>query len=166
MVRAVSGGGSSRPATCLTGATPVSVSRQTGLLEPDASLGYMSDQDRHSSPDDFDARLRAAQERTPGGRKRRRKFAGKREEGANQGLGLALRIGTELVAGLIIGVVIGWFLDRWLGTKPLFLILFFLLGSGAGMLNVYRTVSGMGHAVGYKPPPVAKNDDERGDNTG
>ena len=70
-----------------------------------------------------------------------------------------------MVAGLIVGVVIGLLLDRWLGTKPLFLILFFLLGAGAGMMNVYRTVSGMGHAVGYKPPPKTK-DDGRGDNTG
>jgi ATP synthase protein I len=30
------------------------------------------------------------------------------------------------------------------------MILFFFLGAGAGMLNVYRTVSGIGHAVGYE----------------
>ena len=79
---------------------------------------------------------------------------------------MALRIGTELVAGLAVGVVIGWLLDRWLGTKPLFLILFFILGSAAGIMNVFRTVSGMGHAVGYKPPPGQKKDDGRGDETG
>ncbi len=79
---------------------------------------------------------------------------------------MALRIGTELVAGLAVGVVIGWLLDRWLGTKPLFLILFFILGSAAGIMNVFRTVSGMGHAVGYKPAPGQKKDDGRGDETG
>ena len=68
------------------------------------------------------------------------------------GLSLALRIGTELVAGIAVGVGIGLLLDWWLGTKPLFMILLFLLGAAAGMMNVYRTMSGIGHGVGYKPP--------------
>lgn len=126
----------------------------------------MSDKDRRPSSDDFNARLRAAQERDAGSGKRRGRFAEKRDTSAGKGIGLALRIGTELVAGLVVGVVIGWLLDRWLETKPLFLILFFLLGAAAGMLNVYRTVSGMGHAVGYKSPPGKEKDDGRGDDTG
>lgn len=126
----------------------------------------MSDKDRHSSPDDFDARLRAAREKGAGGRKRRGHLPKQRDEGAGKGIGLALRIGTEMVAGVVLGAAIGWGLDRWLETRPLFLILFFLLGSAAGMLNVYRTVSGIGHAVGYKPPPSDDEDDRRGDNIG
>lgn len=126
----------------------------------------MSDKDRQSSPDDFDARLRAAQERGAGGKKRRGHIPKDGDESAGKGIGLALRIGTELVAGVILGAAIGWFLDRWLETRPLFLILFFVLGSAAGMLNVYRTVNGMGHAVGYKPPPGDDKNDRGGDNTG
>lgn len=53
-------------------------------------------------------------------------------------LGMALRLGTELVAGLVVGVAVGYALDRWLGFRALFLILFSLLGSAAGMLNVLR----------------------------
>jgi ATP synthase protein I len=70
-----------------------------------------------------------------------------------KGLALAFRISAELVGGLIVGVGIGWLLDRWLGTKPWLLIVFFLLGSAAGLVSVMRTVSGMGHGVGYRPAP-------------
>ena len=54
---------------------------------------------------------------------------------------LALRVGTEMVSALIVGVGIGYFLDYWLDTRPWFLVLFFFLGAGAGILNVYRAAS-------------------------
>ncbi len=44
----------------------------------------------------------------------------------------------ELVSALAIGVGIGWLLDRWLGTRPIFLGIFVLLGGAAGVLNVWR----------------------------
>jgi ATP synthase protein I len=47
-------------------------------------------------------------------------------------------------------------LDYWLETSPLMLVVFFFLGSAAGFLNVYRAVSGYGHAAGY-----SLNDDEQ-----
>ncbi|MEC8516240.1 MAG: AtpZ/AtpI family protein [Pseudomonadota bacterium] len=59
------------------------------------------------------------------------------------------RVATELVAGVIVGAFIGWALDRWLGTSPLFLVMLFFLGAAAGMLNVWRMVSGRGMATGY-----------------
>jgi ATP synthase protein I len=65
------------------------------------------------------------------------------------GYSMAIRIGTELVAALIVGVGIGYFVDNWLDTKPWFLVLFFFLGSAAGILNVYRAANGLGMAVGY-----------------
>ena len=79
------------------------------------------------------------------------------------GVGLALRIGVELVSAVFLGVVVGLFLDKWLETGPLFLVLFLFLGAAAGFLNVYRTVTGIGLAVGYKPPPEKSNDDEEED---
>lgn len=49
-----------------------------------------------------------------------------------------MRVGVELVAGVIVGAGLGLLTDRWLGTSPLFLIVFFILGTlGAGM-NIYR----------------------------
>ncbi len=53
-------------------------------------------------------------------------------------LGKAFRLVTELVIGLVIGGAIGWYLDQWLGTTPIMLLIFFILGVAAGVLNVMR----------------------------
>ncbi|GHE03393.1 ATP synthase protein I [Allgaiera indica] len=55
----------------------------------------------------------------------------------------AWRMVTELVAGLGIGFVIGYALDAWLGTKPLFLVVFILLGFAAGVNVMLRTAKEM-----------------------
>ena len=59
------------------------------------------------------------------------------------------RVATELVAGVVVGALIGWALDRWLDTSPLFLLVMFFLGAIAGMLNVWRVFTGRGLAAGY-----------------
>jgi len=56
-------------------------------------------------------------------------------------LGVGLRVGVELVSALVVALAIGWGLDRWLHTMPLFLVIFVLLGGAAGVLNVWREVS-------------------------
>lgn len=50
-----------------------------------------------------------------------------------------VRIAVDLVAGIAVGIGMGWALDRWLGTKPWLLVLFTLFGFAAGVLNVVRT---------------------------
>ncbi|MGF1627025.1 MAG: AtpZ/AtpI family protein, partial [Alphaproteobacteria bacterium] len=47
------------------------------------------------------------------------------------------------VAGLVAGVAIGVALDAWLDTGPWLLITFFILGSGAAFMNVYRVARAM-----------------------
>lgn len=104
---------------------------------------------------DFDSRLRAAQKAAQGGAN------GSETDGKQPKtpMGWAFRIGVDLISALVVGVGIGWLLDDWLGTRPWMMILFFLFGAGAGIVNVYRTVNGLGMAVGYKPAsdtPAAK----------
>ncbi len=97
-----------------------------------------------NSPPPFkklDARLKALREKTD-----ERSGLGQRSDIPRSAMGYAFRIGVELVAGLLVGGVIGWLLDTWLGTLPLFLILFFFLGSAAGILNVYRAARQMERA--------------------
>jgi|SRR5271157_1943571 len=69
-----------------------------------------------------------------------------------QGLGLGVRIGIELVVAVVVATGLGWAIDRWFGTRPWGMIVLFFLGIAAGMLNVYRAVTGVGGAVGYRPP--------------
>lgn len=54
------------------------------------------------------------------------------------GWGVGLRAGVEVVSALVVGVALGWFLDRWLGTWPWLFLLFFVFGSVAGVMNVFR----------------------------
>ena len=58
-------------------------------------------------------------------------------------LGNAFKLGTELIAAVIVGTIIGFILDNWFGTKPWLIILFFFLGAAAGMLNVIKVANKM-----------------------
>ena len=56
-------------------------------------------------------------------------------------MAIFFRVGVELVSALLVGLAIGWGLDRLLGTRPLFLILLVFLGGIAGIINVWRLVA-------------------------
>ena len=58
-------------------------------------------------------------------------------------LGKALKISTELVAAVVVGSTIGFLLDNWFDTKPLFTICFFIMGVAAGILNVFKSAKKM-----------------------
>jgi ATP synthase protein I len=83
-----------------------------------------------------------------------------------QGVGFGFRIGLELVVAIGVATALGWAIDHWLGTRPWGIIVLFFLGVAAGMLNVYRAVSGIKTPVGYRYPPGgpgadAEDDDEK-----
>ena len=54
--------------------------------------------------------------------------------------GAGVQVGVELVAGVIGGGLIGYWLDRWFGTWPIMFLILFFLGAAAGMLNAYRYI--------------------------
>ena len=58
-------------------------------------------------------------------------------------MGSAFKLGTELVAAVSVGTIIGFILDSWFDTKPWLIIVFFFLGTAAGILNVIRTANRM-----------------------
>ena len=99
-------------------------------------------------PPDPLARLGEEIDKARAERVRRQPAVGERSA-LQQGLGLGLRIGIELVVAVVVATGLGWAIDRWLGTRPWGMIVFFFLGVAAGMLNVYRAVAGIGGAVGY-----------------
>ena len=69
-----------------------------------------------------------------------------------QGYGLALRLGADFVAGVVVGGAIGWGVDRLFGTSPWGLMVFLLLGFAAGILSVLRS-AGL-----VKPGPPGPDD--------
>ena len=93
----------------------------------------MTRDDRPPPLEDLDARLKAARSRQAD------KRDDKGEDHKTSEIGPALRVGSDLVAGVAVGTFIGWALDRWLGTQPWLMIVFFFLGAAAGFYNIYRS---------------------------
>lgn len=58
----------------------------------------------------------------------------------NSLLGQALRIGTELLAALLVAGALGYGLDRLIGTLPWFMLFGIAIGFAAGILNVARAM--------------------------
>lgn len=77
------------------------------------------------------------------------------------GMALAGRVTTELVAGIVVGTFIGWALDNWLGTTPTLMVVFFFLGSAAGMMNVWRALTGQGMAAGFVNEKSSQADENK-----
>jgi len=69
-----------------------------------------------------------------------RQAAQARTSGAGTGKAMAagFRVASELLAGVLVGAFIGWWVDRWLGSSPFALIGLTLVGTAGGFWNVYR----------------------------
>lgn len=61
-----------------------------------------------------------------------------KKEGSSS-MGIALKMGTEFVAAVFVASFIGFYVDKWLETTPVFIIIFFIIGSVAGIFNVVRS---------------------------
>src|SRR5579863_3665042 len=55
---------------------------------------------------------------------------------------LGARVLIEFISAIGVATLIGWQIDAWAHTGPLFLILFLLFGTAAGMVNIYGVVMG------------------------
>ena len=83
-------------------------------------------------PEDFKTRLKIAKSKI-------KKQTQLDSEKRGSFLGSAFKLGTELVSAVAVGTIIGFILDSWFDTKPWLIIIFFFLGTAAGILNVIRT---------------------------
>jgi ATP synthase protein I len=90
-----------------------------------------------SETSDLAARIRKVQEA--------RAAADVSQQASRQGdmstLARGLRIGAEFVAASLVGSGIGYLIDMFAGTAPWALLIMFMLGFGAGILNVTRVVA-------------------------
>ena len=87
-------------------------------------------------PEDFKTRLKIAKSKI-------KKQLDEENEKRGSFMGNAFKLGTELVAAVAVGTIIGFILDSWFDTKPWLIINFFFLGAIAGMLNVIRAAKRM-----------------------
>ena len=89
-----------------------------------------------TTPEDFKTRLKIAKSKI-------KKQSSLNDEKRGSFMGNAFKLGTELVAAVGVGTIIGFILDSWFGTKPWLIIIFFFLGAAAGILNVIRAANRM-----------------------
>ena len=92
-------------------------------------------------PDDeaaLSARLQRLGERLNQASRQPENVSTPRQSTDMSGFARGFRLSSELVAGVAVGALIGWLVDRWLGISPWGLIVFLLLGFAAGVLNVMR----------------------------
>jgi len=97
------------------------------------------DQDGNARGDDLDKRRRALEAAIAARRPEPVDDGKAQSTGGLNGIGYALRLSSEFIAGVVVGAGIGWFIDRFAGTSPWGLIVFLLLGFVAGVLNVLRS---------------------------
>ena len=87
-------------------------------------------------PEDFKTRLKIAKSKI-------KKQLDNDNEKRGSFMGSAFKLGTELVAAVAVGTIIGFILDTLFDSKPWLIIIFFFLGAAAGMLNVIRAANRM-----------------------
>ena len=87
-------------------------------------------------PEDFKTRLKIAKSKI------KKQFVNENEKRGSF-MGSAFKLGTELVAAVAVGTIIGFILDTLFDTKPWLIIIFFFLGTAAGILNVIKTANRM-----------------------
>ncbi len=88
------------------------------------------------SDDKFKTRLKIAK------KKIKARKASKNEESPS-GIGVAFKMSTELVSAVVVGTIIGFFLDNLFGTKPWLILIFFFVGVIAGITNVVKSAKKM-----------------------
>ena len=74
-------------------------------------------------PEDFKTRLKIAKSKI-----KKQDLSNSKKKGSF--MGNAFKLGTELVAAVVVGTIIGFILDSWFGTKPWLIIIFFLHSVG------------------------------------
>lgn len=80
-----------------------------------------------------------------------------KDAGAPKGMAQAVRLSSEFLAGVIVGVILGLGCDQLAGTSPWGLIIFLFLGFSAGVLNILRSVGAV------SPSQIGKNGASRQD---
>lgn len=85
-------------------------------------------------------------------------FFKKRDSALWQSLSKVSLIGIHLVTCTFVGLLIGYYLDKWFNTKPWFLILFLIFGIAAGFKNMYIETKKLQQAEKEKSEEIKQKD--------
>ncbi|PYE90549.1 AtpZ/AtpI family protein [Phyllobacterium leguminum] len=111
-------------------------------------------------PEELDERRRRLEAELAKKGVRKKSSSPEERPDTSAGVAEAMKLSSEFIAGILVGAVIGWVIDRFAGTSPWGLIVFLLLGFGAGVLNILRS---MGHvAEGGIQPGRAPGENKKG----
>ena len=85
---------------------------------------------------EIDVRLKIAKKRINDNKR-------KNNQSRSSVVGNAFKISTELVSTVVVASIIGFILDSWFDTKPWLIIVFFVIGITAGIMNVVKSAKKM-----------------------
>jgi ATP synthase protein I len=68
------------------------------------------------------------------------RFNYKKHRGWIEHLSILMQIGLTMAGCIVFCFFVGFYLDRWIGTKGLFTVLFIFLGVIGGAVTVYRQI--------------------------
>jgi ATP synthase protein I len=127
-----------------------------------AHSGDKNQPDQHDSKlGDISSRLDELSSRLDAERKEHQKAeAPSANYGKAQDYSKGYRLVSEFVAGILVGAAVGYGLDRLFNTLPLFMIIFLMVGFGAGILNMARAANRVPPAGARLNTPPAADDDE------
>ncbi|MFZ5427912.1 MAG: AtpZ/AtpI family protein [Thermodesulfobacteriota bacterium] len=86
----------------------------------------------------------------------------KRDKGTWDGIEKAATMGTNFVAHTVVGLVIGYYCDKWFGTEPWGLIFWLLMGIVAGFRTMYLDAMKMSRNQSLDTTPEAKPEENSG----
>jgi ATP synthase protein I len=99
-------------------------------------MSEQSPDDDRRKVDDLDARLRTARQNSPKTAPETGRISGM----SHRQTAVAYRVMVDMIAGLLVGGFLGYWLDRWLGTAPWGLVGLLVLGFGGGANNAWRAI--------------------------
>ncbi|MDX3884518.1 MULTISPECIES: AtpZ/AtpI family protein [Edaphosphingomonas] len=96
------------------------------------------DEPGQETPSTEDARLTSLHERLKVAADAERVRTGTKQAKPGRGYSQGNRVLAELIAGPAVGALVGWVLDRWLGTAPWLLLVMLFLGIAVAFRNIFR----------------------------
>lgn len=107
------------------------------------------------TPEELGHRIQQAREKQA--REEGRSLTDGQLQSKSGNMGSAMRVATDLVAALFVGGLLGYGIDRWLGTKPWGMVIFLFIGFAAGFMNIYKSQMGIGSKIGFSKPEDKKD---------